>query len=379
MKKRIFFSFIVVCLIILIFALVGCSGVEEISTNKTDSDDYKYVYLMIEENDDRFEYDEFGNKTKWIQKDRTVQYKNTYDDTGRLKMTYYEWEKDRSTTYTYLYDSKGYKIKEEMLDVNGWSNFANGYETTFINDEAGKPIQCDMKTITNGKVDEGVTTTMLQYTEAGVLKSLTRYYKNGDVGYEEYNEYGDVITETTYKNGRLYNEERIDYRYEFDEDNNIIKKTVIFEDGTIFEDTYKWEKVKIKLPNVCETVEDVNKESDYDINQKSIDVLSEYLQTKNIKDSQLTYLGIHSMMNSSYYDYLHSDGWHILVQTVEPYNIYIAEGYETEAIMVWPEENASDTNNEQESIWGDIDEQGKLVDSEGNIIMSAEDLAQQEN
>ena len=42
-------------------------------------------------------------------------------------------------------------------------------------------------------------------------------------------------------------------------------------------------------------------------------------------------------------------------------------------------ENADETIIEQESIWGEMDEQGNLVDPEGNIIMSAEDLAQQEN
>lgn len=173
----------------------------------------------IEEN----EYDAEGN----VKKETRTAY---YDD-GRYNISVRngDWETLSSITYypngsiseTIEYTAEGVRTKHTQYYENGqvkslWEYTAEGAYKKWTD-----------------YYESGALKGVDEYSEAGEHRKSTDYYENGQVeSVYEYNDMGDVIKMTSYyKDGEV--DISHEYRYEYDANGNMIKKTELDAKGTV--------------------------------------------------------------------------------------------------------------------------------------------------
>ena len=174
---------------------------------------------VIEEN----EYDAEGN----VKKETRTAY---YDD-GRYNISVRngDWKTLSSITYypngsiseTTEYTAEGVKTKWTQYYENGqvkslWEYTAEGTHKKWTD-----------------YYESGALKGVDEYSEAGEHRKSTDYYENGQVeSVYEYNDMGDVIKSIDYdENGGL--RYSFEYRYEYDANGNMIKKTKLDSQGTV--------------------------------------------------------------------------------------------------------------------------------------------------
>lgn len=174
----------------------------------------------------------------------------SYDINGYVsKKTRIDKDNNVEKTKCYKYDTKGNKIEKCSYDANNRLYFRANWKYDVIG-EVEKYEAFD----NNGKRDECF---IYIYNDSGqIIEEISFWYENEikDVDTYEYDEQGNLILWTS-RDERLGDYSEFHYSYEFDYQNNMIRKRVITEDEKPFyENTYDYDsnnnlikKIKVML------------------------------------------------------------------------------------------------------------------------------------